>query len=116
MPFPSRPFVQPVHQPVAGPPPSNVTYLQDLTATLSFAGSSSQLSGKPLSASLTFSGSLVRLTFKGLSASLTFTGSLAKRLARAVAGTHTFSGGFVASHLFVKAFTATLSFAGAMVK
>jgi hypothetical protein len=107
-------------------------YTSDLVAGLSFVGASRQLTQRALAGALSFVGSLVRLTAhkftavlsltgalsrltsRALAGALALTGALTRLTSRALAGALSFSGAVVASHLFIKALTAVLSFSGNM--
>lgn len=92
-------------------------FLRTLTATLSFAGSASRLPQKALTATLSFAGTLVRATTHAMSAALAFAGSQTRRTVLAAkTATLAFVGSLTGGHLFVKALTGTLSFAGSLAR
>jgi Concanavalin A-like lectin/glucanases superfamily len=78
-------------------------FVRALTATLNFTGALSRRTGKVLGATLSFVGVLSKNVKKQLSATLSFVGNLATQ----------FVGG---AHLFLQAFTATLTPAGLLVR
>ena len=88
------------------------------SATLSFTGAMQKQTGKPLSATLSFVGALIKKTIdSGFTATLSFSGSIIKKLIDSgFTATLNFSGTFVRSFLKLQAFSATLSFAGAIRK
>lgn len=91
-------------------------FIKLLTAALSFVGSQTKLTTRPLTANLSFSGAFSKFTTRALTASLSFVGSLSRFTTRALTAALNFVGSLVTGHLFIKALTAALSFVGSQSK
>lgn len=99
------------------PPVSGNNYTQNLSGSLSFSGSITKQTGKPLSGALSFSGAFSKFTSRTLTAAANFAGSLAKRTSRLLpSASLSFSGAFSTSRVTLKTLTASLSFSGSLVK
>lgn len=95
---------------------TSMVKLLALTASLSFSGSITRSTSKPVSASLSFVGALARQVSKGMTAALNFTGSIAKLTTRAMTASLSFVGAFVRSSIRFVNLTASLSFVGAIAR
>lgn len=95
---------------------SNV-FKRALVGVLSFTGTPQKSTSKKLTGGLSFTGTFKKLTQKILpTAILSFVGSVVKRATERMAGVLSFTGSLSLSNVFKKAFTATLSFTGKVLK
>lgn len=96
---------------VAYIPVSGTVFTQALTGGLSFVGAQAKLTSIPQAATLSFSGNIAKRASRTLTGALSFVGSIRKFTTKSsFTGALSFVGAFIASHTFIKIFTASLGF------